>query len=151
MVDAAPVCERRFAGVVWSAKEQCQPFVAAKLPPIVIVTAHVPVVPLRNEPADAPPKVVELEQPEAVNLVPMDWKADDSNMLSPTALLCATMVPLAGEARNDRPLKIKSVVAPTVMLPLLVIAPEEIARLVFIVVLPITNNRPLPPLARMST
>ena len=64
------LCEIKFAGVVLSLAEHAQPVAAVAEFPIVIVTVHVPVVPLAKVPPVAPPTKVELEQPEAVNVVP---------------------------------------------------------------------------------
>ena len=60
------------AGVVRSRARQIQPFgaVAPVAPAMVMVTVQVPVVPDAKVPDIGPPTVVELEQPDAVNLVP---------------------------------------------------------------------------------
>ena len=67
----------KLAGVVWSEASHDQPLGAVSESPIVIVTVQVPVVPLANDPAVAPPTVVLFEQPEAVNLVPATCKEDN--------------------------------------------------------------------------
>ena len=71
------VCEITFDGVVQSCAVQIHPFgaVTPVAPAMVMVTVHVPVVPERKVPADAPPTGALAEQPASVNVVPFDTSA----------------------------------------------------------------------------
>jgi hypothetical protein len=70
VVDA--VCVSVFDAVVWFCALHAHPLVAVALLPKVITGVQVPVVPLLNFPAVAPPTRDVVEQPEIVNVVPPD-------------------------------------------------------------------------------
>lgn len=72
---------------------------------MVIVTAHAPVVPLVNLPAVAPPTVVELEHPEAVNLVPLAAKAEAAS-IPPAVPSPSWAVIVVPEIPNAGPLEV---------------------------------------------
>ena len=110
----------RLAGVVWSEAAQDQPLGAVSESPIVIVTVQVPVVPLANDPAVAPPTVVLFEQPEAVNLVPATCKED--NRILPVVSVMVADCPMSQRPATPRASDV-SAVLPGVVAPRMAFGP----------------------------